>query len=136
MILRIQPLTIPSTVDFDGAKWLAKREFHVTMLNAEQVTELGSRAVSSAKKGLRFEVTLRDEHWMLTKGRARSIIRMCDVAGSDEFFARLGIEKPPLHVTLYTIGDRRGIGVATHDELDRIGTRIELMPSEVQEPRP
>ena len=94
------------------------------MLNVEQVIELGSRAVSSAKKGLRFDIALRDEHWMLTKGRARSIIRMCDVAGADEFYARLGIEMPPLHVTLYTIGDRRGIGIATHDELDRIGARI------------
>jgi hypothetical protein len=124
MILRIPPLVIPPTIHFDDAGWLAKREFHVTMLNTESEESLGKRAISAAKRGLRFEVTVRDEHWLLTKGRARSIIRMCDVAGADEFFARLGVEKPPLHVTLYTIGDRRGIGIATHDELDRIGTRI------------
>jgi hypothetical protein len=124
MILHIPPLLIPPTIHFDGVEWLAKREFHVTMLNTESEELLGRRAISAAKKGLHFEVALRDEHWMLTKGRARSIIRVCDVAGADEFFARLGIEKPPLHVTLYTIGDRRGIGIATHDELDRIGARI------------
>ena len=124
MILPIPSLVIPPTLRFDDVDWLAKREFHVTMLNTEAEESLGKRAISAAKRGLHFEVALRDEHWMLTKGRARSIIRMCGVAGADEFYARLGIEKPLLHVTLYTIGDRRGIGVDTHDELDRIGTRI------------
>ena len=51
--------------------------------------------------------------------KTRTIIRMCDVAGAEEFFARTRtrtadvIERPPYHVTLYTIGTLRGIGVAT-----------------------
>jgi len=129
VILHIPPLVIPPTLHFDEADWLAKREFHVTMLNTESEELLGRRTIAAARRGLHFELALRDEHWMLAKGRARSIIRMCDVAGADEFFARLGIEKPPLHVTLYTIGDRRGIGIAARDELDRIGTRIHFPAS-------
>jgi hypothetical protein len=121
MIVHIPPLNIPPTLHYDDADWLAKKEFHVTLLDTETETLLGERA---RKRGIRFEVVLRDEFWMLTKGRARSIIQMCDVRGAAEFYARLGIERPPLHVTLYTIGDRRGIGVASHVELERVGTRI------------
>lgn len=124
MILHIPPLTIPATIHYDGAEWHAKREFHVTFLDTETETLLGRRAVAGAKRGVTFKVAMRDEFWMLTKGRARSIIQMCDVEGAADFYSRLGIDAPPLHVTLYTIGDRRGIGVATHEELERIGTRI------------
>jgi hypothetical protein len=52
---------------------------------------------------------------------------MCDVSGADEFFAALErefqtvIERPPYHVTLYTIGTLRGIGTATRAELERLG---------------
>jgi hypothetical protein len=52
---------------------------------------------------------------------------MCEVAGAEEFFAglerhlQIGIERPPYHVTLYTIGTLRGIGVATRAELERLG---------------
>ena len=96
------------------------------MLNTETKTLLGNRAIAKAKRGIELTVKMRDEFWMLTKGRARSIIQMCDVAGADEFFANLGVETPPLHVTLYTLGDTRGIGVASWAELEQRGSRIDF----------
>ena len=62
--------------------------------------------------------------------KTRTIIRMCDVDGAEEFFAvlerncRPSIERPPYHVTLYTIGTLRGIGIATRADLERLGEPI------------
>jgi hypothetical protein len=62
--------------------------------------------------------------------KTRTIVRMCDVAGAEEFFAGLerelqtATERPPYHVTLYTIGTLRGIGAATRAELERLGEPI------------
>jgi hypothetical protein len=123
-LIRVPPPGIPHTIHFLGHDWLAKREFHVTMLSTEMFDEHGFSAVAKAKRGLDFDVILRDEFWMVVKGRAQSIIQMCDIAGAAEFYARLSIEQPPLHVTLFTVGDRRGIGIDSEEELHRRGTPV------------
>jgi hypothetical protein len=124
---------IPDVLRFAGADWRAKREFHVTLAGTTTMRLLvddPDDVIKRAAKRLTFTITLRDEFWQMREEKTRTIIRMCDVAGAEEFFARLendlqvSIARPPYHVTLYTIGTLRGIGVATRAELERLGDEI------------
>jgi hypothetical protein len=124
---------IPDVIRFAGADWRAKREFHITLAGSTAMRMLSADpddAIKRAARRLTFRITLRDEFWQVREEKTRTIIRMCDVAGADEFFAGLErelqtvIERPPYHVTLYTIGTLRGIGIATRAELERLGEPI------------
>ncbi len=117
-------LRIPATLALHGEIWYAKEEFHVTLLNRTHTGRFGKEKIGRAAEGLHFEVRLRDEYWRLDEPPARTIIRMCDVAAAAVFYERLGLEPPPLHVTLYTINTRKGIGIATDDELRKMGTPL------------
>jgi len=132
-ILHFDHPPIPDVIRFAGADWRAKREFHVTLAGSTAMALMSDDAddvIKRAARRLVFTVTLRDEFWAMREEKMRTIIRMCDVAGAEEFFARIesdlqiSIERPPYHVTLYTIGTLRGIGVATRAELERLGTEI------------
>jgi hypothetical protein len=132
-ILHFDHPPIPDVLRFAGADWRAKREFHVTLAGATTMalmTDDADDVIKRAARRLVFTVTPRDEFWQVREEKARTIIRMCDVAGANEFFARLeselqlSIERPPYHVTLYTIGTLRGIGLATRAELERLGSEI------------
>lgn len=124
---------IPDVIHFDGADWRAKREFHVTLAGTTTMRALSSgpdEVIKRATTGLTFAITLRDEYWHLREDETRAIIRMCDVEGAEEFFVRLesemlmAIARPPYHVTLYTIGTLRGIGITTSAELHSLGKQI------------
>jgi hypothetical protein len=119
---------IPDVIRFAGEDWRAKREFHVTLAGSSMaITE---DIVKRAARHLTFTISPRDELWHVRENETRTIIRMCDVFGAEELFARLEselqvpIERPPFHVTLYTIGTLRGIGLATRAELERMGEEI------------
>ena len=125
---------IPDVIHFAGADWRAKREFHVTLAGTTTMRDLTPNAddvIKRAARRLTFGVTLRNEFWLVREEKTRAIIRMCDVDGAEYFFAGLErelqtvIERPPYHVTLYTIGTLRGIGVATRAEIERLGQPIE-----------
>jgi hypothetical protein len=120
-------------IRFGGAEWRAKREFHVTLAGTTTMRALTADADEVIKRGagrLTFTVALRNELWQVREKETQAIIRMCDVEGAEEFFARLegelqtAIERPPYHVTLYTIGTLRGIGLPTRAELERLGREI------------
>jgi hypothetical protein len=124
---------IPDVIRFAGADWRAKREFHVTLAGTTAIHGLTADAdemIKRATRGLSISVTPRDELWQIRENQTSAIIRMCDVEGAEEFFTRLegemlkAIARPPFHVTLYTIGTLRGIGIATHAELHRLGEEI------------
>lgn len=124
---------IPDVIHFDGADWRAKREFHVTLAGTTTMRALSNtpdEVIKRATTGLTFAIALRDEYWHLHENETRTIIRMCDIEGAEEFFVRLeremlmAVARPPYHVTLYTIGTLRGIGIATSAELHRLGKKI------------
>jgi hypothetical protein len=124
---------IPDVIRFAGADWRAKREFHVTLAGSTTMRTLSSDpddVIKRAARRLAFRVTPLDDFWHLREERTQTIIRMCDVVGAEELFAglerelQIPIERPPYHVTLYTIGTLRGIGVATRAELERFGEAI------------
>ena len=132
-IVHFEHPPIPDVIHFADADWRAKREFHVTLIGATTMRDLTPDAddvIKRAARRLTFRITLRDELWEMREEMTRTIVRICDVAGAEEFFAGLErelqttIERPPYHVTLYTIGTLRGIGVATRAELERLGEPI------------
>ncbi|HXA16072.1 MAG TPA: hypothetical protein VN380_03720 [Thermoanaerobaculia bacterium] len=120
-------------IRFAGTDWRAKREFHVTLAGTttmRALTDDADETIKRAARRLAFTISPRDELWHVRENETRAIIRMCDVEGAEEFFARLeremqiAIERPPYHVTLYTIGTLRGIGLPTRAELERLGDEI------------
>jgi hypothetical protein len=124
---------IPDVIHFAGADWRAKREFHVTLASSTTMYNLiadPDDVIKRAARRLTFRITPLDEFWLLREEKTQAIIRMCEVEGAEEFFAGLErelqtvIERPPYHVTLYTIGTLRGIGAATRAELERLGEAI------------
>jgi len=124
---------IPDVIRFAGADWRAKREFHVTLAGTTTMRALTAEAdemIKRATRGLSISITPRDELWQIRENETRAIIRMCDVEGAEDFFTRLegetlkAIARPPYHVTLYTIGTLRGIGIPTYVELHRLGEEI------------
>lgn len=136
-ILHFNHPPIPDVIHFGDIDWRAKREFHVTLLGSTTMRALvGAREVNTddsikrAARKLVFTITLRDALWQMRDKEMRTVIRTCAVGGAEEFFARLeeelkiAIERPPYHVTLYTIGTLRGIGIATRAELERLGEEI------------
>jgi hypothetical protein len=132
-IVHFEHPPIPDVIRFAGADWRAKREFHVTLAGTTTMRALAIEAdevIKRAAQGQTFAITLRDELWHVRENETRAIIRMCDVEGAEEFFTRLeremltAIARPPYHVTLYTIGTLRGIGIPTSAELHRLGEKI------------
>jgi hypothetical protein len=125
--------SIPDVIRFAGEDWRAKREFHVTLTGTTTMHALTAEpddVIKRAAHGLSFTIILRDELWHVRENDTRTIIRLCDLGGAEELFARLEgemqttIERPPYHVTLYTIGTLRGIGLATRADLERMGEEI------------
>lgn len=132
---------LQETIDFLGARWTAKPEFHVTLIGKAAmralIDELGilslarvETAIVRARRNVPFRVHMRPELWLMREENARTIIQTCDVDGGETFFLRLEnvlalkIERPPYHVTLYTIGTHKGIGVASTAVLRDLGTLL------------
>lgn len=146
--LDLSGLRLPPQV---AVGYFRKEEFHVTLIGAGQKLhqrmaaihgmdsmEAKSEAFTACKlalSGIKFSVSLKPEFFWVDKvyevpvkhARA-SLIASCEVEGSEAFydrlagFTRLELERPPLHVTLYTRGDsqsRQGIGLATQQEFSR-----------------
>jgi hypothetical protein len=133
-IVHFDHLPIPDVIRFAGTDWRAKREFHVTLAGTKTMHALTSEpdeAIKRAAQALTFTITPRDEYWQIREEETRAIVRICDVEGAEEFFTRLEremlrpIARPPYHVTLYTIGTLRGIGIATSAELHLLGKKID-----------
>jgi hypothetical protein len=138
---------LPRTIEFDGKRWVAKSEIHVTLVGNESLRILSSKsglsepaqiedALSYALRRIRFLVRPLDEFWRLREERAETIVQRAEVEGGESFFARLEerlettVERPPYHLTLYCSGTVRGIGVATTDQLHSIGMPLTAIERE------
>lgn len=136
-LVHIRLPALPVTIEVSGRLFKAKREFHVTLLGRQILRRAGlpgdartENAIRQAARGTAFAVELHDDLWILTAGEAATIIRMCSVAGAEDFFVRfeaetgVSVERPPYHVTLYTSATSAGIGVASKAELEHCGRRL------------
>ena len=134
---------LPDTMDVLGEQWVRKKEFHVTLVGPKQrlakrfqelhpdIAASVSRrqvrqAVSVTAEGKSFSVRPGNEIRVVQEGDKKTIVRMVEVEGMERFFeeleARLGffIDRPPTHVTLYTLENGKPIGLHSKDELERL----------------
>ncbi len=89
-------------------------------------------ALRDAALGLEFTVKPNESYRLLQKGAMRSLIALVDVAGREEYCARLehtlGLAVPrlPSHVTLFTEPGGRGIGLYSAAELAALSSAADL----------
>jgi hypothetical protein len=126
-------------ISYLRVKFRPKDEVHITIVGkalAKEISELAKRKPEirskiqkvidetdwSYKKINKFYHVSKDKEKEDEEGKPRivhaeSIIQMVEVPQIGEFFEKLEsilgheIEIPPTHVTLYTVGDHRGIGI-------------------------
>ncbi len=125
---------MPLRIELAGREFDVKSEFHVTLLGREILLHAGlidmpalAHAIRHAARGVSLDVQLIDDLRLVSEDEAATIIQMCSVTGSEEFFQRFAghtgrtIARPPYHVTLYTSGTRKGISLRSEAELQRLG---------------
>lgn len=140
LLLPVPPATWPppaAPLRLDGIAFVPKRELHVTLVGralGAAVRDAGLRAMAlSACAGLDWRF-VRLHAWLRLEKRAggrrrHSIIELVDLPAMAALHARLGaalgraLPVPPTHVTLYTAGDERGIGVPDAAMLARCTVR-------------
>lgn len=144
-IVRVEAPRIAPRLELAGRAFLAKREFHVTLLGREGSRRLAEAAGGSAQaarlvrkawRGAAVRIEPGDELWMLDEPPAASIVLECRLQGGETFFETLSacgvvLEPPPFHVTLYLSGAGKGIGVHSAGELERLGRRLASHEREV-----
>lgn len=142
--LETQAFNLPETMDILGEHWVRKSEFHITVISsnneiARQLKGLNPEAlsnnaserqakqvVSTTAEGKSFKVKLGDEIRVVQVDDKKTIVRMVEVEGIEEFFQELetklgfSIERPPTHTTLYTLENGKSIGIHNQDELRKI----------------
>ena len=141
-----------SPVQLDGLRFAPKSELHVTLLGHDKLRRLygesrlgrgaGRGALREAFEEIDWSFT-RGGAWLrlqeLRKGGARigSVVELIDQPGLAAFVdrvrAKAGVDVPagPAHVTLYTSGDARGIGVPDEAALRELTVR-EVGPDELR----
>lgn len=124
-------------VTYQGQTFQPKDEVHITILGSRTADQIAAQIAEepSSKDALReliegtdWRYSLRDEWYHVVREDeepyAESIIRMADVPPLAAFYRQVeelaGVEIPPrpAHVTLYTLHDETGIGIATWKQFD------------------
>jgi hypothetical protein len=156
LVLPIPPRTWPPparAVTLDGLVFLPKRELHITLIGSELGARLRASvaapsldaAIAAAVAGqdwrftrsgrlLRLQKSIEDDGTTRTVG---SIIELIDLPAMAPFHAALSrligqaLPVPPAHVTLYTQGSAKGIGVPSDADLQALRVR-EVDAAELQ----
>ncbi|MEI8060802.1 MAG: hypothetical protein WCG99_00715 [Candidatus Berkelbacteria bacterium] len=139
IILYIPSLNIAPKLDIDGEKLYAKDKFHMSILGVKNYVEALSKnkkitleqAESEIlkesgkileKKPVRF-VRFKDDIKLVQEADKKTIVIMCEAEGIETFFEELqnvlkiDIATQPVHSTIYTREDGRGIGMINEEEL-------------------
>lgn len=147
LILPLDDAPPPAAVDFHGRRFEPKRELHVTLVGTALGREL--RAVLGGRRDAATRPAFEALDWSLARtgegaliertgerGRATrvaTVIEFVELPAMAHFHRWLGgllgreLPVPPPHVTLYTHGDARGIGIPTPRALRAMArARIEV----------
>jgi hypothetical protein len=134
----------PSRLTLAGQEWLAKSELHCTLVSAKRVcsaivqatghseAEAQTTLLGSIRNFLEHtqleqaDLKLTDDYRFVAKEDRRSIVRMVKLPSIEALFVQLRrdlnlqIPTQPTHITLFTGGDGRGIGINSNEELTDI----------------
>ena len=125
--MTIDPPTLPRHIEHKGERFQRKSEFHITLAALNGLVDAREDAVGFRRFLDSFGRELRNHSVtfggmlpslsLCSKGeKSKSIIARAEVFGLKEAFVSLrqygpGPPMPYPHVTLYTRGDRNGVGV-------------------------
>lgn len=151
LVLPIEPLDIPPTIDILGTSLQAKTSFHISLLAVknyiqkygpdieekiltivDEFTRDHSFSVLAYKNEFRFAQVDADQR--------KSLVVMVEIEYLSNFFETLrkklsvDIEDQPTHCTLYTFGLDRGIGINNQHDLQTLTHIVDSeVPNEVKE---
>lgn len=128
-----------------GKEWFLKREFHVSLICVKKILpQLIEKHGDEAKANkLLSEALIKalstyepifenytGELRTAKDGDKETIVAMCTVKNLDKVFEDLGtlldlsLELPPTHITLYTLANKKAIGIATKEELNTLTQKL------------
>lgn len=133
---------LPEHISIHGSELEKKSEFHVSLMHLEDVIpqlveasgkeedEIGQELIRIYLKHLEaspitFEGFL-DDLRLAEKEERRSVVVRCVIANLDGFFEALEkafnthIDRQPVHVTLYTLGHNKGIGINRIQDMESL----------------
>jgi broad specificity phosphatase PhoE len=126
-------------------EWFLKREFHVSLIcvkiilpqlfekhDKEKTNTLLSESLIKVLSDYKpsFE-SFTGELRTAKDGDKETIVAMCNVKNLNKVFEDLSsaldlpLELPPTHITLYTMANKKAIGIATKEELETLTTKLE-----------
>ena len=131
---------IPDTLVVDGTELGIKSEFHISLFELEY---LASFLVSATEKSFeevqenvlsifssyvaKKPITLTgflDDFRVVEKEERKSVVVRCQMENLNGFFEALestvgaSVYRQPAHVTIYTLGHNKGIGIHTNEEME------------------
>ncbi|MEX0881748.1 MAG: hypothetical protein WDZ34_02650 [Candidatus Saccharimonadales bacterium] len=134
---------LPESIHLGGEKLLKKNEFHITIINTEEIaklidpgnsqrtkTEIITQCQGFIEKNKLNKFKLLDQFRAVQKDVRKTIVVMCEFPDGEEFFAHLNkkykksLPIQPFHVTLYSLDPDVGIGIASNDQLDEISRAV------------
>jgi hypothetical protein len=119
---------LPDTeVVFKGKVFKPKEELHITIVSREAAEKMKAHLEARPEDREVVETLIEAADWTYRKGsqyfhvreepEVETLIQMAEVRGLDPFYRRISrlighkLELPPTHITLYTRGTERGIGL-------------------------
>ena len=130
ILLVPSPIGLPVSISLQKEKLLLKSEFHITLINAEEIAKLIDQ--DNASK-IEAEIVTEFEDFIRVQRKERkTIVALAKVPNLVNFFERLkkkyqtNIPLQPTHVTMYTLQPEVGIGILSNEELERDSKLIEI----------
>ena len=139
------PIGLPVSISLQKEKLLLKSEFHITLINAEEIAKLIDQDNASkieAEIVTEFEDFIRENPLedykilpifrFVQRKERKTIVALAKVPNLVNFFERLkkkyqtNIPLQPTHVTMYTLQPEVGIGILSNEELERDSKLIEI----------
>jgi hypothetical protein len=126
---------IDQEVRYQGKNFAPKDELHITILSqdaAEIVAEHmqqgaeDSAAIHELIDSVRWSYRKQETYHHIKDGAEETIIQMVEMPELRSFFQELsrivgkGLVLPPVHVTLYMLNSEKGIGLSSHEVLQRL----------------
>lgn len=134
-------------VRYQGHVFQPKSELHITVVSADAAEDVRSFIERRPDDAVQIQEMVDETRWVFRELEAfyhvvespgvETIIQMVEVPHMAEFFSRLsglmgkGFVLPPTHITLYTLGTEKGIGLPTPTVFDQLA-QSPIRPEEIQ----